>query len=699
MGCTTTQSQEGVSMEAGHFHLTALLATVLTALYWPNPGLSQDTVVHLMPAPQHIAINEGRLRLDRAFRVHLSGHSDPRLLAAVARVLHVMRNKTGIPLALLPSPDPEQSVFEIQCEGPGEKIQSVRSDESYTLEVNNRGGRLAAPSPIGILRGLETFLQLIDMDSESFYVPAVKIEDRPRFPWRGLLIDASRHWQPVEVIHRNLDAMAAMKMNVFHWHLSDDQGFRVESRLFPKLHQIGSEGDYYTQDEIRETVAYARNRGIRIVPEFDVPGHTTAWLAAYPELASAPGPYAIERSWGVLDPCMDPTNKKVYAFLDAFIGEMAELFPDEYFHVGGDEVNGKHWNANPRIRSFKARQKLKDNRDLQAYFNRRLARILEKYGKKMIGWDEVLHPNLPKNVTVQSWRGQASLADSVREGHPGILSYGYYLDQMQPAEFHYAIDPLGKEAANLRDADKNQILGGEACMWGEFINSDNIESRIWPRAAAIAERLWSSAETRDVSDMYRRLDYVNHELTARGLMHRCHYLEALQRMAGELDLDPLTKLADLLQPTGLSVRARTRKYSSLVPLNRMVDAVMPESEAARHLADLIDIALANPLRSKDAFQKIRALLTDWRDHRVQVKPFIEQSFILREVDPLSDAVFELCMAGLEALDYIEAQRKPTEAWQTKATSLLERCEKPQAEMLVAIVPPIQELVHAANAIP
>jgi hexosaminidase len=696
----TANLRKGNLMNVGHFCIPALIAAVLLAVHVTGAESSHETAFHLMPIPEHIAISRGRLPIDRTFGVHLSGHSDPRLVAAVVRMLDRLRRKTGIPLALSPAedPDPGRSVFEIHCGGPGEKIQSVRENESYILNVSDRSARLAAPSTVGILRGLETFLQLIDLDSESFFIPAVEIEDRPRFPWRGLLIDVSRHWEPAEVIRRNLDAMAALKMNVFHWHLSDDQGFRVESRVFPELHRIGSEGKYYTQQEVREIVAYARDRGIRIVPEFDMPGHTTAWLAAYPQLASAPGPYQIERFWGVFDPCMDPTQKKLYSFLDAFIGEMAELFPDECFHIGGDEVNGKHWNASSDIRSFKARHNLKENRDLQAYFNKRLVKILAKHGKQMIGWDEVLHPNLPKSITVQSWRGQAALAESARRGHAGILSYGYYLDQMQPAGFHYGIDPLGKEAMDLTDEDKDRILGGEACMWGELVNPDNIESRIWPRTAAIAERLWSPAQVRDVPDMYRRLEYVNRELELSGLMHRANYIEMLQRMAGDREIAPLKTLADLLKPTKLGVRARTRKYSSLVPLNRLVDTVLPESDTARHFNELVDDALADPSGSSDAFQEIQTLMTLWRDHRTQIEPIIEHSFILEEIDPLSETVFELSTKGLQALGYIESRQRPPEAWRTEAALLLQQSEKPQAEMLVAIVPAIAKLVEAANEI-
>ncbi|MBZ5561218.1 MAG: beta-N-acetylhexosaminidase [Acidobacteriia bacterium] len=298
---------------------------------------------NLMPQPAELTWGQGRLTIDDSFRVALEGYTEPRLQASAERLLERLAGQTGIPVSDEVSKDSSKATLVIDCDHAGERVQTVREDESYRLEVTPQQARLGAPTPVGVLRGIETFLQLVDLDKSGFGISAVKIVDHPRFPWRGLLIDASRHWMPVPVITRNLDAMAALKFNVLHWHLSDDQGFRVESRRFPKLYGMGSDGHFYTQAQIREVIAYARERGIRVVPEFDMPGHTTSWFVGYPELASAPNPYSIERAWGIFDPCMDPTREEVYTFLDAFIGEMAALFADEYFHIGGDEVNGKQW--------------------------------------------------------------------------------------------------------------------------------------------------------------------------------------------------------------------------------------------------------------------------------------------------------------------------------------------------------------------
>ena len=679
--------------------LLILIPGFLSIGLLPGIGDGPRAIPHLLPMPKNIELLDGRLGLDSSFSVCLTGHGDPRISAALSRMIQRLREKTGMSLSTPLATDAGSATLEIRCTGSGEQVQSMRTDESYMLEVNGHRARLVAPSPVGVLRGMETFLQLVDIDERSFYVPAVQIRDEPRFCWRGLLIDVSRHWEPVEVIKRNLDAMEAVKLNVFHWHLSDDQGFRMESKAFPKLHRVGSEGNFYTQSEVKDIIAYARDRGIRVIPEFDMPGHATAILAAYPELASAPGPYPIERFWGVFDPSLDPTSRRVYSFLNSFIGEIAAIFPDEYFHIGGDEVSGKQWNANSKIRAFKERHQLRDNAALQAYFNQRLQKILAKYGKKMIGWDEILHSDLPKSVMVQSWRGYSHLAGSARQGYSGVLSYGYYLDAMRPAAFHYSVDPLDKEVAALPDDAKSRILGGEACMWAEFVLPDNIESRIWPRTAAIAERLWSPPDINNVQDMYRRLEFIDKELDSIGLRHQSNQIGMLQRMVGGQSAGPLKILADLLTPTSLSVRRKIQRYSSSTPLNRMVDAVLPESEAARQLSDLVISALANPSGASEDFKSIRNLLSLWRANASSLLPVLKQSFLLEEIVPLSQMVVDLSDKGLDALTYIQTGQSPDNLWKAEAADLIERGGKPHAEMLIAILPPIKKLMEAASSNP
>ncbi len=657
---------------------------------------TQNPALDLVPVPNKISPGQGWLGVDSGFCVALTGYSESRLERAAHRMIERLSAQTGIPLPIKLERDASKAVLEIQCAGPGEKIQSVKEDETYTLEVTSARALLKAHTPLGVLHGMETFLQLVQVGSVGFYVPVVCIEDGPRFPWRGLLIDVCRHWMPIEVIKRNLDGMAAVKLNVLHWHLSEDQGFRVECKSYPKLHEMGSDGNYFTQDQIREIVEYARDRGIRVVPEFDMPGHTTSWLVGYPELASAPGPYAIERHWGVFDPCMDPTKEELYEFLDVFIGEMARLFPDDYFHIGGDEVNGNHWNANPDISAFKKRQGMKDNHDLQAYFNKRVQAIVKKHGKKMVGWDEIFHPELPTDVVVQSWRGPKALAEIAKKGYMGILSNGYYLDHQLSAEQHYGVDPLSGDAAALSPDEQAFILGGEACMWAEFVNPETVDSRIWPRVAAVAERFWSPSQVRDIDDMYRRLQILDAKLDWLGLIHRMNYTTMLQRLAGKNPIGPLKVLADIVEPVKYYTRPGTKEYTQMTPLNRLVDAARPESLKALEFRDLVDEMLLSAPRYDKNRYVIESFLKKWRDNHILLQPICESSYLLKEILPLSQEVKDLAEAGLRALQYLEQGQDPPEKWLEQAEPLLERPKKPDYELEIKIVPAIRKMIETAR---
>src|SRR4030081_583158 len=239
---------------------------------------------------------------------------------------------------------------------------------------------------------------------------------------------------------------------------------------------------------------------------------------------------------------MDPTREETYKFIDKFIAEMAQLFPDAYFHIGGDEVNGHQGDANPKIQAFIHAHGMKNNQDLQAYFNERLQKILSKHHKIMMGWDEVLHPDLPKTVVVQSWRGQQSLATAAKQGYSGLLSFGYYLDLMWPAARHYAVDPMSGAAATLSPEERGRVLGGEACMWAEWVTPENIDSHIWPRNGVVAERLWSPPEVNNEDSMYVRLNALSLHLESLGLTHRSARMHMLHRMAGTGAISPLGAL-------------------------------------------------------------------------------------------------------------------------------------------------------------
>ncbi len=652
-----------------------------------------------MPMPAHVSRNASASGLtigsDFTAAVEGAGGTDSRVRAAVVRALERLERQTGIPIAPKLTANGASPSLLVVVDGAGHSgPQRLGDDESYHLTINETQARLASPAPLGALRGLETLLQLVRPGKTGFVLPAVDIDDAPRFAWRGLSLDVSRHFIPVAGVERTIDGLAAVKMNVLHWHLADDQGFRVESKKYPKLQQLGSDGLYYTQAEIKDVIRYARDRGVRIVPEFDMPGHATSWFAAYPEYASGSGPYHVVHEAGTFTPAMDPTREATYRFLDKFIGEMARLFPDEYFHIGGDEVDPKEWKANQRIQAFMKQHGLADEHALQGYFTSRVEKIVAKHGKHMEGWDEVLRPDIPKSVLIQSWRGQASLAQAARLGYEGILSAGYYLDLMQPASLHYAVDPMKGATAGLSDEERKRILGGEAAMWEEIADAENLDAKLWPRLAAIAERLWSPESVTDVDSMYRRLEATSRWLEWLGLRHRSALRLMRQRLAGTADTGPLEIFASILEPVKEYVRVDggERKYGTATPLNRLVDSIPPESDTAREFRNAADRYLQGT--GGDPAQ-LEAQLRTWSDNIPRLLPLIENDGMLEETVPVAQAVDQLSRAGLEALEFLRSSKQAGPEWLKDKLAVLDA--KPQAELLIQIAPGIRKLVTAAAA--
>jgi hexosaminidase len=652
---------------------------------------AQREAAPLMPQPAHIDMGEGQFLIDGKLKLEFDGYTEPRLLLARERFMETLSHETGIPYGKERSNQP--SNFTVKAGGASKPVQELGEDESYHLKVSPSGVELTATNPLGVLHALQTFLQLVHITPQGFAAPAVNIDDEPRFAWRGLMIDSGRHFMPIDVIERNLDGMEAVKLNVFHWHISDDQGFRLESKTYPLLQEKGSNGLYYTQKQVADVIEYARNRGIRVVPEFDMPCHTTSWFVGYPQLASGPGPYKIADHWGVMDSAMDPTRETTFQFLDKFLDEMTALFPDAYFHIGGDECNGKEWNANPKIQAWMQAHNIKDNAALQSYFSGRLQRLVAAHHKIMEGWDEVLEPDTPKDVVIQSWRGPTALAAAARQGNRGLLSTGYYIDLNQSAAFHYSTDPLGGKAASLTSEEKARILGGEPTMWSEFVTPENIDSRIWPRSAAIAERLWSPEDVRDVDSMYARMAMVSDHLVFYGLTHQSFTGVMLQRMSGASDPNYLEVLASIVQPPEGYQREDLQPYDTSSPLNHLVDAVPPESETARRFSAMVQRMVAGKA-SPDEWQQARAWLVLWRDNDARLQPSLRRSEITSELVPLSHDVSQVATIGLRALDDLENHRAGNPDLVESNMQLLKAAEKPEAVLRDMIVPPVEMLVQA-----
>jgi hexosaminidase len=661
-------------------------------------GIDSSPVLDLMPVPAEVEAGSTAFHIDSTFSVSIQGGgATPRLKRAVRRMLRRLSDRSTLffePTTFLDLGPRSGTSMTLRVERAG--LPALGEDESYRLTVAAERIRLEAETDIGAIRGIETFLQLLVFDENGLSVTGVSVTDRPRFQWRGLMIDSSRHFMPVGVIKRNLDGMAAVKLNVFHWHLADDQGFRVQCLASPELHELASDGLFYTRAQVRDIIAYATDRGIRVVPEFDLPGHATAWLTARPDIGSAPGPYEIERSWGIFDAAVNPTIEETYAFLTTFFGEMATLFDDEYIHIGGDENNGEHWLANPEIVRFMEEHGFEEPPDLQRHFNERVVEILAANGKRMIGWDEILQEGLPKTAVIQSWRGPEALVDAARRGYSGILSAGYYVDLNQSAEFHYLNDPF-PDGALLGAEQRARILGGEATMWAEFVSPENIDSRIWPRTAAIAERLWSPADVRDVPDMYRRLDIISLELEELGLQHERNRPMMLRRLCRCRDVEPLEALLGVIEPVKNYRRNELRAHTQFSPLTRMVDVAWPDAGPARRFREAVARMLGDGPMDPADVAAIRQSLMEWEANATELSDILKNSPGLAEVAPMSMALTQISKIGLEALDSLMlSDVAPGIEWLAPRIERLEAARQPWGQMELMIVDPVRDLLCAVT---
>lgn len=758
--------------------------------------------ISLMPLPAALKLNKGQFLLGAGFGFEVEGAHDVRVEAALERFMQSISAKTNLNFGS------EGKGLKVIFLAPMEKFQTIEADESYEILIKSTGVVLKAASGYGVLRGLETLKQLLYVENEAFAWPYAIINDAPRYPWRGLMIDVCRHWIPKELILRNLEAMASVKMNVFHWHLSEHQAFRVESKIFPKLHELGSNGEYYSQEEIQEIVEFAAARGIRVIPEFDLPGHATSYLVGYPELAAMPGPYKLQENFGLSKPVMDVSKEEVYDFLDQFIGEMAALFPDAYFHLGGDEVDFSDWDLNPSIVAFKHEKGIANNHDLQAYFNKRMEKILTKHGKKMVGWEEIANPNLSKDIVVQSWINHKSLFQNVQAGHQAILSAGYYLDYKLPASKHYELDPeilpgavtiepdslnwsqyelaiqagesplhadillygvddelrglfgmkgnytvLGKvkwegneldmsfvsqfgnmQASGILEGDrlfgtlglglisipfegkligssqligtvppkiekmepltaseKSSILGGEAAMWTELVSAQMLDSRIWPRTAAIAEKWWSPQElTSDVNDMYRRLEVVSSQLAAMGMKHIDNLLYMRDELAEGKDSTPVHVLVEVLEEVKYMQRMSLENTVSK-PLLDVADAADAESMKAVRFGYQVEDFLRDPISNQNT-AAIRLQLQSWIDNHRKFEEVASGNTRLESVLKTSEELKLLAEMALRTLELREKGEVISAAEKKVILDQINPIETTRSGTILAVAPHLKKLI-------
>ncbi len=671
-----------------------------------------------MPMPAKVQRADGALVVTPAeglsrFTVNFDRHdgqrgtsSDQRLLDATHRMLVRLDRKCGgdILRSSAAVPPAAPAVLTISVSGAGEPVQGIDEDESYSLTVTPQSAKLIAATDVGAMHGMETLLQLAGNAGGACVLPAVTIEDSPRFRWRGFMLDTSRHFEPEPVILRQLDAMAVAKLNVFHWHLSDDQGFRAESLVFPRLTGAASDGDFYTQAQMREVVAYAAARGIRVVPEFDMPGHTSSWIVAYPSIGSEKID-ALPTVFGIPVAELDPSQEATFKFINKFVGEMSAIFPDQYFHIGGDETEGKGWLANPRVTAFMQKKGFKTPGELQAYFNQRLLPILEKHGKRMVGWDEILAPTLPKDIVVESWRGVDSLAAGAKQGYDGILAAPYYLDAEKTSAQMFLADPIPADTT-LSPDEQGRILGGEAAMWAEQINAQSVDSRVWPRTLTVAERLWSPREDRDVPDMYARLRRTSLELSNLGVEHLSGPQAMRDSLAERRDPPALDTLASVLEHT-----------DALTSLDRLVDAVAADPPARQQMAGQVeavvdskpqagtdpkqdrsgDVPQGFPSPRPEAMEALRERFRAWQEAVPGLVALSRSTPRLNDIEPLALELGDLGATGLEALAFLESGRPAPPSWGARARAALENASGSKALVRFAVLVPMKLLVEAAEA--
>ncbi|MGB7296655.1 MAG: family 20 glycosylhydrolase [Candidatus Aminicenantales bacterium] len=409
--------------------------------------------------------------------------------------------------------------------------------EGYALVSSKSGIKIEAFAAAGLFYGAQTLLQLLPPEVESeappdgvdWSIPFVRIEDAPRFVWRGAHLDVGRHFFPKEFIKKYIDLMAMYKLNTFHWHLTEDQGWRIEIKKYPRLTEIGAwrretmddatpHGGYYTQEDIREVVAYAKKRFITVVPEIEMPGHCQAALAAYPELSCSGGPFKVGTEWGIIHDVYCAGNDRTFAFLQDVLAEVIDLFPSEYIHIGGDEVPKVRWQNCAKCQERIRAEGLEDEKELQSYFIRRIERYLSSRGKKLVGWDEILEGGLAPNATVMSWRGVSGGIEAAKSGHDVVMTptaycyFDYYqglfdepraIGGFLPLDKVYSFEPVPEE---LSEEEARHVLGGQANVWTEYIKEPRqVEYMLLPRLLALSEVVWSNKDLRSFPDFSRRI--------------------------------------------------------------------------------------------------------------------------------------------------------------------------------------------------
>ena len=494
--------------------LLSLAALLAAPVHAAMPALP------LIPWPDRVETCPGAVELDAKTRLVAPGQGRTAEVAGLLR--DALAEQVG--LALAPA----------TAAGDATRIElrhdpQIAGEEAYRLEIGPHGVLIAARSDAGLLWGVQTFRQLLPAGSGgAIRLPCLLIEDAPALAYRGQMLDVARHFYPVAFIKRQLDVLSYYKLNTFHWHLSDDQGWRLQIKRYPRLTEVGAwrtepdgsrHGGFYTQDDVREVVEYARRRGITVIPEIEMPGHATAALVAYPQLGCVAPPPAVPNYWGVHKEIFCAGKEEVFTFLQEVLDEVVALFPAPYVHIGGDEVPKQRWQECAPCQALMRREGLQDEHELQSWFVRRIQAYLQGRGRRLIGWDEILEGGADRDAVIEVWRGEAEGRKALANGNRIVNAGPYYFSTLQ--------DQLGLQEVFRRDplsdpsyrANAAQVWGAEAPMWSEHITPRNGEAMLYPRMLAFAEIAWNAGEPHDFADFQRRLPAHYGWLTAQGIAY------------------------------------------------------------------------------------------------------------------------------------------------------------------------------------
>jgi hexosaminidase len=528
----------------------------------------------------------------------------------------------------IPINDKSQIKLQVVFESSPKSLDGI--DESFELRIDQDSIIVSAQTDVGAGYGLMHLIELSSKGKE-FTAPCGVYKSTPRYSWRGLMIDVSRHYIAPQIIERNMRTMAFAKLNVLHLHLSDDQSFRMESEHYKKLQTEGCEGGHYSQAVLQGLVELGNEYGIQVIPEIDVPGHASSICAAYPHLCSKHMHYEVEHGYGIFDASLDPSNDSVYLFIDDIANEVNSIFNGTYMHIGGDENKGVHWIQNDLIQGFMKDKKLRTAEELQAYFNQRVYKILDENNLKMIGWDEIMNKDLPRDIIIQSWRGKESVMKADSMGFNAILSKGFYLDKCFSAYKYYQNEL----------PQTNNMLGGEACMWTELVYERTLESRLWPASLAIGKKLWDGKEVFSDEEAFNSwLNSGQEKISSLGLPLQADRKVILKELAPKYTAD-MTDFISLFSPkTGYQrhfVYKNQGTYNDMIDLRTFADVLRADETFGNDLRFYHEKQNLSPIE-RDKFNQLL-------DRAIDAVEIVKGEVVFEE---LSDAYLESILEGLRA---------------------------------------------------